>query len=341
MVAVRRLLMGGGGAVTITREMPVSWGITRSVNNPLITVTGGEPNEMYNPAPVRLSNGNVIVYVKGALRIYAWLSTDGGETFSLANGGNQVIAPGAAGQWDDGAAVEPFAFADDATELIHLYYGGRDGADNTTWGWGHATAPYATPYTFTKDAANPILTSATVKTALGGGTMGDLKINEVIKIGSTYHFYGYTLYNDFYRIIEATGSTLINPSGISAILTAADSFSGAGANSVVQSPSIIEIPGMGLPLYAMLYSRGGVQPAARTVRTASSPDGVTWDFSVTTDIISPIGTGWEEDETYAGRFLKESQSPWLAPYSSPYKFYYSGLEDAVAQSGLIYMEPVY
>lgn len=321
--------------------LPSSYGITRSTNNPCTSNTGGEPFEMYDPACFRDGSGNIVMYVKGNKRIYAWKSTDGGETFSIQNAGGEVIGPGTSGAWDDEFVLEPTVIYDQANSTIHLWYkGSGDPTGATGWGWGHATAPDSTPYTFTKDGANPILTSSDVSTALGGATVTDTGIGDVTLIGSTYHFYGYAFVTDRYRLIQATGTTWNDPSGVSSILTASNTTT----HKILVTPSVIRMTGDGSALYVMFYSDGGSQPDPRTIRTGWSRDGATWDFSDTTDILSPT-SGWESNEVYAAHMLKVNTTPWALPdvdISGNWRFYYSGLDSTShALAGLTYMNPVW
>lgn len=338
MTLAFRLLRGYVGGIAET-QLPASWGFSRYAGNPVVYNIFAETNEMYVPAPLRLANGDIWVYVKGAARIYAWKSTDDGETFTIQNGGSQVVGPGAGGAWDDAFVLEPVVVYDEANSTIHLWYKGTGDPGGTTgWGWGHATATDSDPLTFTKDAANPILTSATVSTALGGATIFDLAIGDVVLIGSTFHFYGYAGVTDRYRLLHATGTTWNNPSGVTSILTAANTTT----HKVVQTPAVFRMPGGGTPLYVMFYADGADQPGTRTFRLGTSVDGATWDFSDTTDILSPT-SGWESNEVYSGHLLKRTVSPWTAPYvdgSGRWLFYYSGLDNAAhAQTGLVYMSP--
>lgn len=311
-------------------SFPTDWNIERYAGNPVITNFGAETTEMYTPAPIQLPNGDIWVYVKGTARIYAWKSTDDGATFAYQNGGGQVVGP-SAGQWDETFVVEPAALYDDATSTIHLWYGGRD-ANPDNWAIGHATAPLSDPTSFTKDPTNPILTAQDVETALGATDVDDLKFSAPIIIGSTYHFYGYALVDSVYHLIHATGTTWNDPGSVESILAAT-----VPGVTVVQSPSVVRMPGGGDPAYAMIWALGGTQPAARWLRDAESDDAETWTFG-TTNILSPTGTGWEEDEVYCAAILKEPDgSPIII--DGKWQLYYSGLEDTVAQSGLAYMEP--
>lgn len=335
MVAAIRLVMGGGGSfVTPTSPFP-TLGMTRYAGNPIIQVSAGEPNEQYDPAPFLIPGDGVYILDKGAARIYLYKSTDGetGEVFTYLNGGAGIINP--ATGWADSFTVDPAAVYDAGAEVCHYYFKGRGGVN--AWGIGHATAPKADPTDVTLDPTNPILTSATVASDLGGTTVADLSPTAPVLIGSVVHFYGHAQVDGVFHLIHATGTTWNNPSNVESLLVA-----GGGAQTVVHSPSVFQIQGSYSPSYGMLYSQGAALPGFRSTRLATSLDAVTWDFSDTTDIIAPIGTGWEEDAVYAGALLKSGVSGYLTPVvdgSGRWKFYYSGLEDAVAQIGLAYLTP--
>lgn len=338
MLAARLLMaVGGSGSFIIPpATLPSDWGFTEAPGQPGIDVADNpaETVEQYVPAPIELSNGDVWVYVKGQSRIYAWLSTDGGVTFSLENGGSPVIAPGSGGSWDDAFALEPMAIYDEGTDTIHLWYKGFDGAN---WAWGYATAPGSDPTEVTKDAGNPILTAADVSTDIGGGAVGDLAISDVIVIDGTVHFYGYCFHGGLYKLIQATGPDFSSPSGAEVIL---NSESGSFE---VTSPSVFRMPGFGPALYVMFYTRGGASTAPpRGLRVGTSSDGETWDFSDTAYILEGSGSGWIEDGIYAASMLKETTSPYVSPIvdgSARWRLFVSGIEDGTANAGLHYMEP--
>jgi hypothetical protein len=328
-----RLLTAGVGGGVVAPAFPTDWNVERYAGNPVIDVDNNpnETTEQYTPAPVLLPNGDIWIYVKGLDRIYAWLSTDDGETFALQNGNAAVLTPGSG--WESAFVVDPAAVYDPLTDTIHLYYKGTNDAEgDAAWAWGHSTAPGSDPTDVTKDAGNPILTSATVSTALGGGAVTDLSLSDVVKIGDTFHFYGYALEAGVYQIIQATGTGWDDPSGVESILSAA-----GGAETVVQKPSVFLVNGW----YAMMYSRGGALATGRTIRVAQSTDAMTWDFSDATDIMSPTGTSWEEDSVYAAALLKQGTGPNPVTIGGKMLFYYSGYESPPgdANVGLAYLEP--
>lgn len=337
VVAVRLLPTAHGGASHAVTGFPTDWGVTRFAGNPVIDVDDNpaEDREQYTPAPIRLANGDIWVYVKGTSRIYAWKSTDGGETFSLENGGVPVIAPVAA-TWEGSFTLDPIAVYDEADDTIHLWYKGRD-ANPANWQIGHATAPGSDPTDFTRDPANPILTKAAAEADLGDDT-GDLSLGDVIVIDGTFHFY---LYGEVggvggeYHLMHATGTTWNDPSGVASILP-------APVGGVVSTPAVVRIPGV--HRYAMFYSHdvaGGTVFPER-IKVGSSSDGVSWSFPGT-DVITPT-TGWEDDSAYAGHFLRRSTYPYDLPVVDAlgrWLFYYSGYDATPdeANSGLAYLEP--
>jgi hypothetical protein len=329
-----------GGSFSGTRSLPSSWGITRLAGNPVITVSPGNPSEaveQYDPAPIRLPSGDIWCYVKGASTDYGWKSTDG-ETFTLQNGGSPVIAHGAGGAWDHDASMESAAVYDSASDTIHLWY---KGSLSGVYGWGHATAPGSTPQTFTKDVGNPILTAATVATALGGGTVTDLGIVDVVKVGTNYTFFGYALDGTGkYRNFTATGSSWNNPSGVTGYH---DSPSSTTIDIVT---SVFALPGLGSPLYAALRQYG--TSSVRSLKLATTPDFVTWTFPAG-DFMAPVPATWESAWTYAAHLLKEDTPPYTAPVidgSGRWRLYYSGTDLSVGgvgpdDSGLAYLVPVW
>ncbi len=338
-VLAQRLVTARGGGSFRLAPIP-SWSVTKYASNPIIDVdnNASETTEQYVPAPVKLPNGDIWVYVKGQLDLYAWKSTDGGETFSLQNGGNKVLSRGGAGTWDAGAVVTPAAVYDEASDTIHLYYGGA-ASGVTAWGWGHATAPGSDPTTVTKDSGNPIFSNAAAVTALGG-TVNDFKICDVVVIRGSYYFYGYAQVGSRYKMVLSTGTDWDNPSGLTVIATAPDDA------SVIIEPTVFRVPGEGITRLGMFYTRGALQqfptPLSRTIRFAHSLDGETWDMSDTTDILAPVASTWESGQTYASSLLKESTPPYLSPVedgSDRLLLYYSGYDGTDANSGLAYLTP--
>jgi hypothetical protein len=312
---------------------PTDWGVSRYVGNPVIDVDNNpnETTEQYTPAPILLPNGDIWIYVKGYDRIYAWKSTDDGETFALQNANAAVLAPVAA-TWEEAFVVDPAATYDPDTDTIHIYYKATDdelGGDN--WQWGHATAPGSDPTDVTKDGGNPIYTEASAISALGAGSPADLSLSNVFKVGSTFHFYGYAKHAGTYKIVHATGTDWDNPTGLEVVQEV------YGGHTVIQNPSVFSVAGQ----YGMFYAIGGTLATGRWIRVASSTDLVTWDFSDTTNIMSPIGTDWEEDSVYSLSLLTDGVGPDPVVIGGSWLLYYSGFETPPgdANVGLAYLTP--
>lgn len=310
--------------------------VSRYGSNPIITVNPGNPNEsleQYEPAPICLDNGDIWVYCKGSATIYAWKSTDNGETFSLQNSNNPVISPVAV--WEGSYTLEPSAVFDSANSLIHIYYRGGTGA--TAPAVGHATAPDTDPTNVTKDGGNPILTAANFKTQLGlAANPTDLTISDVIKIGSTYYFYGYYLdgTDGKGRIWYGTGSDWNNVTAQAAIISP-----NAVGGDLVQFPSVYKFGST----YYMIFASGFLSTAStRRLRIATSSNGTSWALTPSQVLAPEDGGTWENRWVYCASVLKESSSPFVAPIeiNNKYLLYYSGFNASTnkGQIGLTYLQ---
>jgi predicted GH43/DUF377 family glycosyl hydrolase len=312
--------------------------IARYVSNPVISAANNpnETTEQYQPAPIRLGSGDIWVYVKGTSEIYAWKSTDGGVTFALQNSNNPVIGLGTGGSWDDGDVLEPGAVYDSANNLVHLYYRGDDGSGN--FAIGHATAPDSNPANVTKDAGNPILTDSDLQTALGlAATPNDLNITDIIKIGSTFYFYGtyQNASNNKYCIWYGTGADWDDVTPQATIITP-DAVGG----DLVKHPSVFKWSGDST--YYMIFSSGYLSTSSkRRLRIASSPDGINWTMTPGEVLTPEAGGAWEDTWVYDASILKESSSPFVAPIeiSDKYLLYYSGFDGTgIGDTGLAYLQ---
>lgn len=323
-----------------TDPFPTCWAAVRESTNPVIDVHNNPNqtgNDQYVPAPVKMGNGDIWVYVKDSVSIFAWKSTDGGVTFALQNSNNAVLTKGTAGAFDDLAVKEQHVVYDSANSTLHMFYGGQHSADNK-WSVGHATAADSDPATWTKDAGNPILAHAAVATQIGATSVTDLKLCDAIVISGTYHFYGYLQHDGTNSLWHCTGTALASPD----VSTLTLIFTPSGVWTDVSWPSVF-IYGS---LYGMLYSLGapqtGSEPLAkwRAVWPAVSTDGAAWSFNGGT-VLAPL-TGWESLEAYAAQLLKESVTPFANPVADAngrWHLYYSGWDGTFASSGLLYMAP--
>lgn len=318
---------------------PTNYTFTKFASNPVIDVDDNplETHEQYVPAPIVLTNGDIWIYCKGSYDIYAWKSTDGGETFSLQNGGVAVIARVAA-TWESNAVVEPAAVYDADSDTIHIWYKGtNDDVDNPglnhEWDVGYATAPGTAPQTVTKYGSNPILTatqtSGDLTAELGTPTnIYDQDITSVIKIGATWYFYGYVRSgfpnksDAAYQIVQWTGATPQAP--VSAGITVA--IANSTVALVLGTPSVFRLAD---GRYGMFHTYGSLTSTPRSIRLAFSNDGSAWTMAAT-DVLAPVATSWEGDWVYAPGLLKINTAPFDSPYadgSNRWLLYYSGLSD--------------
>jgi hypothetical protein len=320
-------------------QSPALWAQVKATNNPKITIPAAETSEQYDPGPIRLPNGDIWVYVKGALRIYAWKSTDNGATFTIQNGGVAVLVPGTGEAY---AVVEPAVVYDAATNTIRMWYKGI----NTSGGVPHisyATASGSAPTVFTKQGT--ILTAATVSTAFeSGATLTDLSINDVIRIGGQYYFYGTYGVAAGLRIFVARGTSWNNPVPLAVCLSEGLKFN-------VQKPTVFRLPNSSL--YYMIFSEGGqqnipTQSPLKYMRVATSLDGITWERAdesimlIPTHDLSGTGTQWESAQVFTPAILKKNTSNYDEPVviDNRIQLYYSGVNlDYVARVGILYLYP--
>lgn len=337
--------------------LPQNWIQERSSANPVVPLGAGDINtidEQYQPTVIRVQNGDIWIYVKGTRRIYAFRSTDNGETFAIQNGGSPVLDPGMEGDWDDGFVIDPCAVYEPETDTIHLYYKGGHYDTNDlpalylSTGWGHATASGSSPTIFNKDAG-PVLTAATALAALGASDVVDLRLASVIKIGGTFYFYGDMITGTSYvngsdylgRIFYATGDSWTSP------IVQDYAFPNHSDNQenngwVHMDPMVYQQPGS--PVFTMLYSEGEYyqgEGLGRHIRVATSQDGRVWKQTPGT-FLSSTNNSWEAQMVYGSTILRKSSGGFTEPdlMDGKYLIYYSGLNlENQAASGLVRVVP--
>lgn len=306
--------------------LPTDWDVVRYQGNPAIT-TAGNPNEaaeQYTPMPF-LVGSDLWVYVKGTSSIYAWKSEDDGASFVLQNANDAVIAPAAG--WESQFTLEACGLVDGTT--IHLWYKGTDDAQGDgNWGLGYATAPTSDPTAITKSGSNPIVTSAGVLADLGGSTMTDLALSDVVLSGSTYHFYGYCQMDGRYQLIHASGNAVDNPGTWESLLLAISDI------EEVAVPSVFQVDGG----WGMVYTEGTIALTthSRDMKVAASADLTSWVFNRQT-IMGGVAT-WENARCYAAHLLKDKDGLPTEDGQGRWTFFYSGQGvTGPAQSGWAYL----
>lgn len=334
--------MSGSVMVTVRPRPLMSWVRERHVGNPVIQAVLDNPAEslsQYVPAPIRLPNGDIWVYVKGDYThaIWAYKSTDGGRSLAVQG---KVIDRGDPGAWDDAFAFDPAAVYDQATNTIHLWYKGtNDPSGQASWSWGHATASGDSPLAFAKDAANPILTPRDIEAALGETGVTDNDVSNVIRIGSDFYFYGTFCSSDGYKIFYAKGSDWNTPVPQAVILTPSPGY------EIVQSPTVFQHPDT--LLYVMLFTEGLLlPPGERHLVAAQSRDGTVWErlpgtFLAPSEALAARGDKpWESIRVYGASMLKASQGDFATPepVDGRYLLYYSG-SNYGDETGLLFVTP--
>lgn len=149
-----------------------------------------ENKSQYVPKPIRLSNGDQWVAVKGddTRAIHAWRSTDHGATWTWMG---VLAAPTGGIGWRAKYCLDPSLTFDAATATVHLYFKGgnehADGGYGPHWSIGHGVAPESNPMAMVVGAV-PVVTSADVlaycqahKPAMGVTAIGDLYLSDIIR----------------------------------------------------------------------------------------------------------------------------------------------------------------
>jgi len=317
----------------------------RGANNPIIHHSNiPDPNEkeQYVPAPVRVPNNDIWIYVKGTNTIYGWKSVDDGETFTPQNDGRPVIDKGPIGSWEARAVRDPAAVHDANNGLIHLYYKGCLNDIESEWSIGHATAPDANPASMTKDPGNPILTREMLQAQLGlAATPTDLALSDVIMIGDTFFFYG--VFQDSgdhrrFKLWYGTGPTWNSITAKGIILW--PSMAELGGD-LLYAPSVFRWPGTSS--YIMIFDYGvdnHKRPNSRRLRVATSENGIDWTVCSSQVLRPEDGLGWERNWVYGASILKSSTPPFVDPIeiAGRYLLYYSGHDGNTAETGLAFLQ---
>jgi hypothetical protein len=288
---------------------PGRWAVDREPNTAVIHI-GMDPDEnvtVYNPAPIRLENGDILVYVKqdGRGVITAFRSTDEGRTFSFEG---TAIPHGPAGAWDEGKILDPVVVHDAATGMIHLWYKAVDlEGERVNWRGrlrvGYAIAHAGSPTVFLR-RPEPVLEPAAVEAALGlaPGSVEDLGLSDVLLIDGTWYFYGfYSLARDDYRIFYGTGA---DPAAITPRATVLQA--GAGYDLAYEA-TVFRHPAS--PVYLMIFSEGAIVDGSEIVhqRAAWSMDGAAWERFPEWVLLPD-----DEVRLFAGAMLKENRAPFAA-----------------------------
>lgn len=317
--------------------LPSAWYRERSTANPVIAVNATETGEQYIAAPILLSNGDIWIYVKGATRLYAYKSTDDGETFTIQNSGSPILLPGSSGAWDESIVLDAYAEYDEDTDTIHLFFKGRNASH--VYGIGYATADGTDPTSFTKDAANPILTTSDFSTAFSGDAVTDLALSSVIRHSDTsFTFYGHYTGSTQHWFWRATGSDW-DDINLQARFDMTPRYH-LKLQEITTYPKVFKLTDGGG--YGMLFTEGmATQTDMRCIQSAVSIDGETWTRAESPFLVPHTETTWEARRVHHIAPLKRPEGE-LLEVDGKVLMYYSGTRVAdpqIDQVGLLRVLP--
>jgi predicted GH43/DUF377 family glycosyl hydrolase len=172
---------------------------------------------------------------------------------------NPVVTKGAAASWEDVDIANPDVFYDTPNSRWVMNYSGFDGAQ-----W-HTGLAYSTDLlTWTKEAANPVLSPVSEGYIAGNGTIA-------YKAGTYYLYYQVASPNT--RIMLATSSDLLTWTRIG---VAVDKGSTGQFDATAVADPMVRLLANGS--FEMYYCGVGALPGleARGIGRATSSDGVTW-----------------------------------------------------------------
>lgn len=308
------------------------------IDLPVPYIGGGtvETKSQYVPTPILLNDGTIIVYVKGddTRSIFAYESTDNGQTYNVMNGGLPVLTP-TPSSWDSGACLDPAAVFDSDTNTIHLYYKGIVGTPGYgPWAIGYATASGNTPSILTKDLTNPLLTSSTAASFFGLSSVTDICISSVTRYLGNWFFYGtYRGPTHPYKIFYCKGGDWTDLS------LRSERISPMLPYDIVQSPCIFKRGAS----YKMLMTEGydGFNNDYHQLVQMSSNDMANWTRD---GVLMEPGFGWDNRKIYCAQFLRKNTGEYNEPVeiNGKWLLYYSATDNNnpnKAKTGLALIEP--
>jgi hypothetical protein len=213
---------------TTASAYPYGW--AKYDNNPVLSHNSQtfDATLISSPIPIRMQDNTYRLYYHGlnsgtGLNLLAFATTTAAEFPGgwTKYAGNPIFTVGAPSAWDDydlrpsGAIIPAWESPDNTW---HLLYGGIDGAAGN-WKTGHATS--VDGITWTRDAANPILSP-------GAGPAWDNHDALALgwfKVGDTYYFpyggsnnakweIGYCTTTDFVTFTKGAGNPILTVGGV-------------------------------------------------------------------------------------------------------------------------------
>jgi hypothetical protein len=220
--------------------------------------------------------------------------------------GNPIINYGGGG-WKDSQVMTPIVFFDptDATKLIMVFSSLAAPVNSGQISVGIATANTSDPYTWTECAANPFI--------IGPGGLNNWADSAVV-VGTTVYLYVSHIdwvSNNGLDLYVSTNFTAANAqAGTVTFTKTANVLLASGTETICYLTSVLRED---VNHWYMTYVYRTSSVIENAVRTATSPDGVTWTKQMT-DILT-IGPPGSWNQTYfEPEILMKIGSTYVLPY---------------------------
>lgn len=298
------------------------WAFTKSASNPLIQKTydagAGTQREFYPPTIIR-DEANYRIIGKNNNEVWGFTSVDG-ETWVETG---KLIAKGSAASWDAGQCTPAYFYKDGSTYKILFNAYGDDGV--LDYGQGIATAS-SWGTSWTKGVSNPINTVAPYNTANGTSFVG-VVLSSVIKVGSTWYFFGIVHNQAFTDVALAYGTS--DSFDTPRITTKICTLSDLGTSYTwLQSPDVFKHPTTGE--YILTFTMGlRLNDATTDTQSVYAIYSGRTDLPIFTEqgfrpypiMICDTTKDYENSQNYAAHWHRDIEGNLL---DGPYKFYYGG-----------------
>jgi len=297
---------------SVTGDTAYNWTPTRHGSNPLVGSTTAA-NQAY-PPKVIWDGSQYCMVVKTDGIIKGYTSADGISW----SGVGTVVPLGANGQWDDFYIDSAVLYFESGT--YYIYYSARGANTPIDYKVG-LTTNTTFDTNFVKNGGNPLVNITAYNNNTGFSYIG-VELQDLVKVGSTYYFFGSMNKDDAYTetsLAYGTSSSLTSPAIDTQINKHTEVLFDSG---IIHSPSVFKTAWgwiMTATIGSMLNEKGASATIA-AYTTNANPINWTWRLN---PVIQPLLTNtFEERETYSAGFLKDGDGT-LRTVSSKYRLYYS------------------
>lgn len=318
------LLFNQGGLIGGCFSSPKGWKFTKHASNPLIAKQyASSPDKFeYYPPCIYYDGSAYYAMAKNNNEGWGYTSADGITWTETA----KLLSKGSGADWDAGLSSPNYMMVEGST--IHLFYAGYNSAPNFNQKIGYASvaisgslaATWGT--TFTKSGGNPVYDCSEYNTA-NSTSFECIALTDIVKVGSTYYFFG-TLYmndNSDFDLAYGTG-TSITDIHIDTKICNIDDI--PGGSTQFQNPNVFK---NAAGKYRMAFTIGTPTVSYRNewiicaYTTAATPTG--WTINTAKILQGGESGSYDESQAYCAAMLKDING---TPYviSGKYRFYYAG-----------------